>query len=253
MRLVERLGVENYRGRRVPAVLGLALAAGGTLALLFVGVGPQEWLRWSGCVLVGAAGLVDDLAPPGARGLRGHLRALAAGRVTTGLLKVIVIAAVAVVVVAASPRGGTLDRVASVILIAGATNAMNGLDVRPGRALKGFLVVGGAVLAAEGTAIATVTAVLVPFALAFAVLDLRERAMLGDAGANLLGFALGIGLWSAISPGWTWLAAAAAVALNLVAETVTFSRVIRVVPPLRWFDALGRRPDPPDDPDRHPG
>jgi hypothetical protein len=34
--------------------------------------------------------------------------------------------------------------------------------------------------------------------------------------------------------------AALGVVLNLLAETVTLSRIIRSVPPLRWFDDLGR-------------
>lgn len=244
MSFVQRLRVENHRGRRVPRVLGLAIAAGATLVLAIAGIEPQEWLRWSACLLVGAAGLVDDLAPPGPRGLRGHLRALGSGRVTTGLLKVIVIAAAAIVVVASAERAGTLDRLSSVVLIAGLTNVLNGLDVRPGRALKAALVLGAALLAVEGTALAAPAAAILPFALALLAVDLRERAMLGDAGANLIGFALGIGVWGATPPAWTWLAAAVAVALNLVAETVSFSRVIRAVPPLRWFDALGRLPDP---------
>ena len=244
MRFSERLQVENYRGRRIPRVLGIGLAAGGTIVLAAVGVTASEWVRWSGSLLAGAAGLVDDLSPAGPRGLRGHLRALVGGRVTTGAIKVVVIAAAAIVVVASSPRGGALDRLASVILIAGTANALNGLDVRPGRALKAFVVGGGILLAVAGAAIAATTAAVLPFALAFVVLDLRERAMLGDAGANLLGFVLGVGVWSATPVGWTWVAAALVVALNLVAETVTFSRVIRRVPPLRWFDALGRLPDP---------
>ena len=34
----------------------------------------------------------------------------------------------------------------------------------------------------------------------------------------------------------------ALIALNLASEFVSFSRVIEAVPPLRWFDRLGRRP-----------
>jgi UDP-GlcNAc:undecaprenyl-phosphate/decaprenyl-phosphate GlcNAc-1-phosphate transferase len=70
--------------------------------------------------------------------------------------------------------------------------------------------------------------------------DLRERAMLGDAGANLLGFTVGLGLYLAL-PGWGVAAASTAVAaLNVVAETVSLTRVIAAVPPLRWLDRLGR-------------
>jgi hypothetical protein len=39
-----------------------------------------------------------------------------------------------------------------------------------------------------------------------------------------------------------WLAVAVAVALNVLAETITLSRSIEAVPPLRWYDALGRIP-----------
>jgi hypothetical protein len=37
------------------------------------------------------------------------------------------------------------------------------------------------------------------------------------------------------------VAAGIAVVLNVVAETVSFSRVIERTLPLRWVDALGRR------------
>jgi hypothetical protein len=71
--------------------------------------------------------------------------------------------------------------------------------------------------------------------------DLRETAMLGDSGANLLGFAAGIGLYAALPDPWVAVAAGVAVVLNVVAETVSFSRVIERTPPLRWVDTLGRR------------
>lgn len=243
MTIPARLWVENHRGRRVPAVLGLGLVAGGSMVLALIGVESTDWLRWSGCVLVAAAGLVDDLASDGPRGLRGHLSALAGGRATTGAVKIVVIVAAAIVVVASSERGSAADRIASVVLIAAMANVVNGLDVRPGRALKGFLVSGVILLAIQGMALAPTTAALLPLALASVIIDLRERAMLGDAGANLLGFALGLGIWGATADQWVWLAAAAAVALNVIAETVTFSRAIAAVPPLRWLDSLGRRPD----------
>jgi hypothetical protein len=33
------------------------------------------------------------------------------------------------------------------------------------------------------------------------------------------------------------------IALNILAETVTFTKTIEAIPPLRWFDRLGRLPD----------
>jgi hypothetical protein len=66
--------------------------------------------------------------------------------------------------------------------------------------------------------------------------------MLGDAGANLLGFTVGVALYGALTDAQVVAAAAVAVALNVVADTVTLSRVIDAMPPLRWFDRIGRRP-----------
>jgi hypothetical protein len=39
-----------------------------------------------------------------------------------------------------------------------------------------------------------------------------------------------------------WVAAGVAVTLNVLADTVTLSRLIDTVAPLRWFDRLGRVP-----------
>ena len=71
--------------------------------------------------------------------------------------------------------------------------------------------------------------------------DLRESAMLGDGGANLLGFAAGIALYDVLPDPWVAVAAGVAVVLNVLAETVSFSRVIERTPQLRWVDGLGRR------------
>jgi hypothetical protein len=71
--------------------------------------------------------------------------------------------------------------------------------------------------------------------------------MLGDAGANLLGFTVGLGLALRLATWQLAVAAAVVVALNVLAETVTLSRVIDAAPPLRWVDRLGRlepRPAP---------
>ena len=64
--------------------------------------------------------------------------------------------------------------------------------------------------------------------------------MLGDAGANLLGFTAGIGLYLSL-PAWgIAVAALVVVGLNVLAETVSLTRLIEAAPPLRWFDRLGR-------------
>jgi UDP-GlcNAc:undecaprenyl-phosphate GlcNAc-1-phosphate transferase len=242
-----RLLVENHRGVLVPRILGIALAidaAVWTVAYAIVTeTGTAGWGTLAGLLLVFVAGLLDDLAPPdGPRGIRNHLRSAAGGRMTTGLLKVVVILGSAVFVVALLPQRQASVAISGVVVLAGSANVWNGLDVAPGRCLKAFLVPAVAFVAWGTIADAPALVGLLIGAVLVLPFDLRESAMLGDGGANMLGFAAGIGLLEILSDGWVLVAACVAVLLNIAAETTSFSRVIERTPPLRWVDALGRRP-----------
>ncbi|HZP90399.1 MAG TPA: hypothetical protein VFC04_05315 [Actinomycetota bacterium] len=240
-----RLAVENHRGRLVPRTLGLWLALCATASTLVVDavrpVGSAGWGGLAGVLLVAAAGLVDDLVPIGPRGLGGHLRALVRGHMTTGVLKLLVAVGCAVVAVGLQPRRNTPVELAGIVLVAAATNVWNGLDVAPGRALKAFLPVElGALLAGPAVELLPFGAGLAAGAAVALILDLRERAMLGDGGSNPLGFAAGLSLYVVLPAPAVMAVAGLAVALNVLAETVTLSRAIRAVPLLRWLDELGR-------------
>lgn len=241
----------NYRGKRIPAILGLVAIAPGAIVGLIAGLAivtakgrsldAGAWVSVGGSMLVFAAGLMDDLMPSGTRGLRAHLRSVASGHMTTGILKLVVIAGSSVVVVAAQPVHLGPTRLAGVVLLSASANLWNGFDVRPGRALKSFVLVAGVVLA---VGVPIRLAPSVPGVLLGAIValpaDLRERAMLGDGGSNLLGFTAGLGLYLVLPSPWVWVAATVAVTLNVLAETVTLSRLIEAVGPVRWFDQLGR-------------
>jgi UDP-GlcNAc:undecaprenyl-phosphate GlcNAc-1-phosphate transferase len=247
------LGV-NIRGRRVPIVLGLAAEVGtiaGTLAGIAIagegaaGRGQALWILGATGLVV-AAGLLDDLVSGTPRGLRGHGRELLRGRVTPGMVKLLAAVAAGIVVVVALPSRATWEMTFGVVLVAGCANVWNGLDVVPGRALKAFLVFALALVAIiprGGDAL--VLAALIGGVLAVGAFDLRERAMLGDAGANLLGIVLGAHLYAILPPVGVVVAAAVTVGLNAAAETITLSRLIEETPPLRWIDRAGRS-DPSD-------
>jgi UDP-GlcNAc:undecaprenyl-phosphate GlcNAc-1-phosphate transferase len=241
-----RLAVENHRGVLVPRILGIVLAVDAAV-WTFVSasvseVGAAAWGALVGSLLVFTAGLVDDLAQAGPRGLRGHLRSLVAGRVTTGIVKLVVIVGSAVVVVTLQPDRSGYAAVGGVVLLAACANVWNGLDVAPGRALKAFVLPALAfVLWGEISNAPLIPGLLVGAAVVLPF-DLRELAMLGDGGANLLGFCAGLAVYDVLPDPWVAVAAAIAVALNVVADTVSFSGVIERTAPLRWVDGLGRRP-----------
>jgi hypothetical protein len=242
----------NWRGRPVPTAAGLVvalavLAVEAVRALAAAGgvgepAGPPRVLALLAVVGFSLLGAVDDLAGDGGpRGFAGHLGALARGRLTTGGLKLAGGAAVAVVVCAPLSGGSLAGLGRDAALVALAANLGNLFDRAPGRALKVAAVAFVPLLALTGAPdrLAGVATAL-GAGLALVVPDLRERLMLGDAGANAIGAALGLGVVLGCGPGARAGVLAAVAGLNAVAEVVSFSRVIAAVPPLRAFDRLGR-------------
>jgi len=73
--------------------------------------------------------------------------------------------------------------------------------------------------------------------------DVRERLMLGDAGANVIGAVLGLGVVLGRGEVTRITALIVLVFANIAAEVVSFSNIIERVPALRAFDRLGRRAD----------
>jgi hypothetical protein len=138
-----RLSVENHRGAIVPRTLGLWLAGSAVVSTGIVAwaepdgpVGRAGWGALIATLVVFAAGLIDDVVGRGPRGIRNHVRALAAGEISSGIIKLVVLPGAAVVAIALQGIGSGPVRLAGVVLVAGCANLWNGLDVRPGRALK---------------------------------------------------------------------------------------------------------------------
>jgi hypothetical protein len=127
-------------------------------------------------------------------------------------------------------------------VVALTANLVNLLDRAPGRA--GKVVLAAAVAPALwGPADWTVAAAgLLGAAVAVLGPDLRERAMLGDAGANPLGAVVGLGLATSMQTPGRLVVIAVLLALNAVSERWSFSRAIERTPFLAALDRLGRRP-----------
>ena len=245
---------QNYRGQPVVTgagvVLPVALAAVeagralGAAAGVGDAMGPDRASVMVAALGFGLLGLVDDVAgSPDAQGFRGHLAALARGTLTTGGAKLLGGVAVAVVV-AAPHAGGSLPRLlADAALVALAANLANLLDRRPGRVVKvGAATFVALAVATSGAVGLAGVAVVAGAAVGLLPDDLGERLMLGDAGANVLGGALGLGVVLSCGVVARTSVLVAVTALNLLSEVVSFSRVIDGVAPLRALDRWGRRP-----------
>ncbi len=235
----------NYRGSTVFAPAGIVLMkplfVGAIASLLWTHHERVALVMWAGGTVMGALGYIDDTyGDRHAGGLVGHARALLRGRITTGMMKAVGGAVVGLVAAYLVGWRGAWIVVGGAV-VALASNLTNLLDLRPGRALKVWVVCAAAMLAAGVTGGgAIVLATVLAGCVVFAAPELRERVMLGDTGANLLGTTLGIA--AVASVGRTALVAilGVLVALTLLSERVSFTRVIESTPPLRWFDQLGR-------------
>ena len=245
----------NYRGELLAFPLGAVLATAALVALAPLAflddrgdldLLDPELRRWIPFLLgVAFLGFLDDSLGRGdsseaPRGWRGHLRALREGRLSTGAIKAIGVLALAAYVV--SGRGLESWRyLADVAVLVLATNAFNLLDLRPGRAEKVLALLGaGLCLGAWTYAPVDLLGIFVGPVLVGAWFTLRERAMLGDTGSNLLGAVAGIWLLTTLDGEERLIALAALVAVTVYGEVRSISAAIERVPPLRWLDSLGR-------------
>jgi hypothetical protein len=202
-----------HRGRQ----LAHLLLASGPLRINYRGA-RLPLLGWAAGVhepVVAAIGLADDLWSGPERGFRAHLRA----RRTTGVLKL-----------AGVPLYGLLRTrsVSGALLVGLSANALNQFDTRPGRALKVYLACAIPLRAPVSSAV-----LLAPY-------DLREMAMLGDAGSNALGALLGLRSVNRFTGRGRWLAIGVLAGLTALGERTSLGSIIERTPVLRRVDEWGR-------------
>ena len=275
----------NFHGVTVSLRGGVAMAGASVASAAVASVlSDQPRAALGGAVAAlggGMAGYIDDVdqgAHDGgkvAKGLKGHLGALAHGQVTTGVIKIAGIGASALAASAlvgskaTSVSGKAADLALNTVLIAGTANLANLLDLRPGRALKATVLVAtplsyfscaAAKTPASGASGAPSAKPVSPAstsgasaqrllasglnaaAITALVEDLQETTMLGDTGANAAGALLGTSLAANDSRKLRLGAALGVVGLILASEKVSFSKVIAANPALNWLDQLWRRP-----------
>jgi hypothetical protein len=246
---------ENYRGIPLAFPLGAVLATAALVALAPLAflndradldLLDPELRRWLPYLLgIAFLGFLDDAlgrgdAAAAPRGWRGHGRALREGSLSTGAIKAIGALALAAYVV--SGRGLESWRyIADVALLILATNLFNLIDLRPGRAEKGLVLLGaGLCLGAWTLAPVELLGIFAGPILVGAWLTLGERAMLGDTGSNLIGAVAGVWLLTNLDGGGRLVTLVVVVALTIYGELRSISTTIDSLPPLRWLDSLGR-------------
>lgn len=251
---------KNYLGRQLPVGAGVVVplaSLGPWLLLVALGRGVRDeaspvflWIA----LLFGMSflGLLDDAAGDRRRtGFSGHVRALVEGKPTTGSLKAL-FGGLLALSAGLSLHGLSVAALVSGAVVALSANAVNLLDVRPGRALKGTALLSAAAAVANLAhgwphAPGSVWPVhhwaawsaSMGAALALWRGDHKGEWMLGDAGANAVGAAAGL-LAAAAPLAWQGALLAVLVAVHLYSEKRSLSRLIEASPLLDRLDRWGR-------------
>lgn len=235
----------NFRGDRIPVGYGILVMlwcgpALASLAILFA-ASRRDYAAYLAIALgMGLLGFIDDRWGDRARtGLKGHIRAFfIEGVVTTGFVKAVGGVALALVVPGVILQRSWPDVFIDGAIIALTANALNLLDLRPGRAGAAFLLLATVFITRQWswTAIPPLIFILIPAVVVYER-DARARVMMGDTGSNLLGGTLGLAAavaLPAIAPRLAILGIL--VVLHAVAERISITQVIDRIPLLKRLD-----------------
>jgi UDP-GlcNAc:undecaprenyl-phosphate GlcNAc-1-phosphate transferase len=241
---------ENYRGRRLPVPIGIVIVPAALIALIPVALLARltdldiypDNLGFAIVFVPGIAllGLIDDaLSGPG-RGWRGHGKDVLSGGLSTGLLKAGGTLGLALVVASSLPGSDAEFLLAAAVLVL-ATNSFNLLDLRPGRSVKAFVLLGiGLTISTQNTAALAGLGIFIAPVLVAGFFDLREKAMLGDTGSNAIGALAGLWIVLTLDSSGQLIALLILLLVNIYGEFRSISKVIERLPGLRHLDSLGR-------------
>lgn len=230
----------NWQGKAIPTTAGLVFPLVISVAWLPFGLaaGARDMMVYLFALFaITFLGLMDDLLGNTAqKGLRGHFLLLfREKRLSTGVVKALGTGIVALWVVLYFQRATPfLDWLILVL----AVNFINLLDLRPGRALKGTILLffPALLLPIDDYRLLAATAGLI---CAYARYDMHGLVMLGDSGANTLGMIGGLVLLQApfFIKGFCLMFL---VILHLIAESYSFSKIIERYAWLNMIDRWGR-------------
>lgn len=270
--------VQNYRGAQLPCPLGIivvaavALALGGLEAVRVIGLHDEPYVVVAPVFVLGVAalGLFDDAFSGASRGWRGHGAAVRRGEFPSGLLKAVGTLGLAAYVASSGLGGHTVEGaffgrldgsdiaggvfvtridllpyLLIVLVLVLSTNLFNIVDLRPGRAVKLLILVAVGTTIAAGTRILDGYGAYIGAILVVGVYDLRERGILGDTGANLLGAVAGLMLVTVItSTLGLALCVVALLAITTYGEFRSISAFVERTPGFRHLDSIGRIHNP---------
>lgn len=236
----------NFMKEEIPTAMGLVFifAQVITLGILQIFLDLENnfnLIYLFGYVFIGLVGLLDDLiGDKEIKGLKGHIKSFFRGKLTTGGIKAFLGLFISLVV-SSYLSSNLLEFLVNGLIIGLFTNLINLFDLRPGRASKVFIILSVLLLLFSGNKdnnyiILSLYGMLIPYI----SLDLNSKVMMGDTGANILGYSLGIYAAANYNIVPKIIILIILVVVHLLAEKVSFSKIIEENKYLKSFDNMGR-------------
>lgn len=237
----------NYRGEQIPVSMGICFIPAlviNSIILLYCNVDSERLLKiymlLFGIMSMCFAGIIDDsIGNRDVTGLKGHFKALIHGKLTTGGFKALLGGFVGLLICVSFDR--TIPGIiVGTLVIALSTNLMNLLDLRPGRAIKVYLFISLILFIFGSIFEREMMALILPAVLAYFYYDLKAKAMMGDAGSNVLGVSIGVFIVTSYSLSVQVFWLVLLVAVHVVAEKFSITKLIEKNFILDYIDKLGR-------------
>lgn len=186
------------------------------------------------------AGILDDIiGNRDVSGLKGHFKSLFKGNLTTGGFKAVFGGFVGILVSVVISKSIS-DIIINTLIIALSTNLMNLLDLRPGRAIKVYLVIIISIFITLTGYIKVLPLLILPNVLAYFKYDLKAKAMMGDTGSNVLGISIGILMVLGYSFNIRLIWLVFLILIHLLTEKYSLTKIIENNKVLNFIDKLGR-------------
>ena len=248
-KMLENSGMirENYRGDMIPVGLGLVFIPTlviNSIILIYSNIVPEKiimiYMLLFASIAMSFVGIIDDsLGNRGVTGLIGHFKALFKGSLTTGAFKALLGGFVGLTL-AVTLSKSIPNIIVATLVVALSTNMMNLFDLRPGRAIKAYVILAIIIFLASAKFNREVMMLIVPAVLAYFYFDLRALTMMGDAGSNDLGVSIGVFIVSSFDLPVQLVSLVLLVAIHVLTEKFSLTKIIENNKFLNYVDKLGR-------------
>ena len=241
-KMLENSGMirENYRGDMIPVGLGLVFIPSlviNSIILIYSNIVPEKIIMIY--MLLFASIAMSFVGNRGVTGLIGHFKALFKGSLTTGAFKALLGGFVGLTL-AVTLSKSIPNIIVATLVVALSTNMMNLFDLRPGRAIKAYVILAIIIFLASAKFNREVMMLIVPAVLAYFYFDLRALTMMGDAGSNVLGVSIGVFIVSSFDLPVQLVSLVLLVAIHVLTEKFSLTKIIENNKFLNYVDKLGR-------------